>query len=278
MDAHRGALLPTTPPVVQGGRPVEPNTPGLPRLPTLTETMATRAAFRDAMVAKLNDDVFVDALITEAYADAWRGRAGAHQTRKHLCRRMKDLFHIGSADSRPDDFDPASLATYDDVDGFLGHPDDDGALRNQLLIYSMVLICSLRIEASDSTKIKESWIDDMEEYPIIDELEADARLGKLRERAVTVCEQRTLAAPGNVAVGTGGQAIGGSVTAHTPTLSKMPKSCDTDSQKYRKMMGWLQEEPKNLVPSALSSYVHSWNKPVAIYGCEGPTAFVTWRA
>ena len=117
----------------------------------------------------------------------------------------------------------------------------------------MVLICSLRIEASDSTKMKESWIDDMEEYPIIDELEADARLGKLRERAVSVCEQRTLAAPGNVAVGTGGQAIGGSVTAHTPTLSKMPKSCDTDSQKYRKMMGWLQEEPKNLVPSALGA-------------------------
>ena len=31
----------------------------------------------------------------------------------------------------------------------------------------------------------------------------------------------------------------------------MAKSCDTDSQKYRKLMQWLQEDPKNLVPSAI---------------------------
>ena len=49
--------------------------------------------------------------------------------------------------------------------------------------------------------------------------------------------------------GPGGPA--GSVTAHTPVLSKMAKSCDTDSQKYRKLMQWLQEDSKNLVPSAL---------------------------
>ena len=44
----------------------------------------------------------------------------------------------------------------------------------------------------------------------------------------------------------------GSVTAHTPVLSEIAKSCDTDCQKYRRLMQWLQEDPKTVVvPNAL---------------------------
>ena len=43
--------------------------------------MGTRGANRDAMVALLGDDTWVDALISEAYADTWAGRTSAHQIR-----------------------------------------------------------------------------------------------------------------------------------------------------------------------------------------------------
>ena len=42
--------------------------------------MGTRGANRDAMVALLGDDAWVDALISEAYSDTWAGRTSAHHT------------------------------------------------------------------------------------------------------------------------------------------------------------------------------------------------------
>ena len=38
--------------------------------------MGTRGANRDAMVQHLEDDTWVDTLISEAYADAWAGPRG----------------------------------------------------------------------------------------------------------------------------------------------------------------------------------------------------------
>ena len=88
---------------------VDPNTPGLPVIPDPTGTMGTRGANRDAMVQHLEDDTWVDTLISEAYADAWAGRTSAHHTRKHVNRRMKTLFHVGSDEDRPEGFDTATL-------------------------------------------------------------------------------------------------------------------------------------------------------------------------
>ena len=39
--------------------------------------MGTRGANRDAMVQHLEDDAWLDTLISEAYADAWAGRTSA---------------------------------------------------------------------------------------------------------------------------------------------------------------------------------------------------------
>ena len=214
--------------------------------------MGTRGANRDAMVQHLEDDAWVDTLISEAYADTWAGRTSAHHTRKHVNRRMRTLFHVGADDDRPDGFDTATLYSFDDVDGFLEHPNADGSVRNQILIYAMVLIAGVRIDGTGSITMIEGWANDQEVYPIVDEMESDTRFGKLRLRVNEICKQRTSAATGAAAgapAGPGGPA--GSVTAHTPVLSKMAKSCDTDSQKYRKLMQWLQEDPKNLVPSAI---------------------------
>ena len=79
--------------------------------------MGTRGANRDAMVQHLEDDAWVDTLISEAYADAWAGRTSAHHTRKHVNRRMRTLFHVGADDDRPEGFDTATLFSFDDVDG-----------------------------------------------------------------------------------------------------------------------------------------------------------------
>ena len=214
--------------------------------------MGTRGANRDAMVALLGDDAWVEALISEAYADTWSGRTSAHHTRKHVNRHMKNLFHVGSDGDRPEGFDSSTLFSFADVDALLEHPNADGSVRNQVLIYAMVLIAGVRIDGTGSTAMIEGWADDQEKFPIVDELEGDPRFGKLRLRVSQICKQRTSAATGAVVgtpAGPGGPA--GSVTAHTPVLSKMAKSCDTDSQKYRKLMQWLQEDSKNLVPSAL---------------------------
>ena len=205
--------------------------------------MGTRGANRDAMVALLGDDAWVDALISEAYSDTWAGRTSAHHTRKHVNRHMKNLFHVGSDGDRPDGFDSSTLFSFADVDALLEHPNADGSVRNQVLIYAMVLIAGVRIDGTGSTAMIEGWADDQEKFPIVDELEGDPRFGKIRLRVNEICKQRTSAATGAVAgapAGPGGPA--GSVTAHTPVLSKMAKSCDTDSQKYRKLMQWLQED------------------------------------
>ena len=79
--------------------------------------MGTRGANRDAMVALLDDDAWVDTLVSEAYADSWAGRTSAHQTRKHVNRRMKELFHVGADEDQPDGFDTALLYTFDDMSG-----------------------------------------------------------------------------------------------------------------------------------------------------------------
>ena len=204
--------------------------------------MGTRGANRDAMVASLGDDAWVDALISEAYSDAWSGRTSAHHTRKHVNRHMKTLFHVGSDGDRPDGFDTTTLFSFEDVDGLLGHPNADGSVRKQILIYTMVLVAGVRIDSTGSITMIEGWANDQEKFPIVDEFEGDPRFGKLRTRVSEICKQRTSAATGAVAgaaAGPGGPA--GSVTAHTPVLSKMAKSCDTDSQKYRKLMQWLQD-------------------------------------
>ena len=96
------------------------------------------------MVAHLEDDAWIDTLISEAYADTWAGRTSAHHTRKHVNRRMRTLFHVGADDDRPEGFDTATLFSFDDVDGFLEHPNADGSVRNQILIYAMVLIAGVR--------------------------------------------------------------------------------------------------------------------------------------
>ena len=114
--------------------------------------------------------------------------------------------------------------------------DEDG-------IYAMVLIAGVRIDGTGSITMIEGWASDQGKFPIVDELEGDPRFGKIRLRVNEICKQRTSAATGAVVgapAGPGGPA--GSVTAHTPVLSKMAKSCDTDSQKYRKLMQWLQED------------------------------------
>ena len=90
--------------------------------------MGTRGANRDAMVQHLEDDTWVDTLISEAYADTWAGRTSAHHTRKHVNRRMRTLFHVGADDDRPEGFDTATLYSFDDVDGFLEHPNADGSV------------------------------------------------------------------------------------------------------------------------------------------------------
>ena len=144
--------------------------------------MGTRGANRDAMVALLGDDAWVEALISEAYADTWSGRTSAHHTRKHVNRHMKHLFHVGSDGDRPDGFDSSTLFSFADVDALLEHPNADGSVRNQVLIYAMVLIAGVRIDGTGSTAMIEGWADDQEKFPIVDELEGDPRFGKLRLR------------------------------------------------------------------------------------------------
>jgi hypothetical protein len=102
---------------------------------------------------------------------------------------MKTLFHVGSDEDRPEGFDTATLFSFDDVDGFLEHPNADGSVRKQILIYAMVLIAGVRIDGTGSITMIEGWANDQEEFPIVDEMESDTRFGKLRLH-VTQFDQR----------------------------------------------------------------------------------------
>ena len=51
-------------------------------------------------------------------------------------------------------------------------------VRNQILIYAVVLIAGVRIDGTGSITMIEGWANDQEQYPIVDEMESDTRFGK----------------------------------------------------------------------------------------------------
>ena len=210
---------------------------------------ATRANNMAAMVASLNDDTWVDGILAEAYTEVWSGRAGDHLTRKYTRKLMaKTLAHIGDNADRPAGFDPAVTSQFQSVDALLESSNAAGEVREQVRVYSCIMIASVRTAEQASGSQKDEWAVLLDQYPAIDHFEEDARFGKLRSRVGAICSQR-----GSAGAGGGGSGSGAAlnVTTYTPKLEKMPKTFTTASQKYRHMLSWINEDPRNHDPQAL---------------------------
>ena len=192
--------------------------------------MASRAASLNAMVGRLDDDLWVQALVDNAYSAIYTGQPTVRQTThacKHICEAQ--LHHIGALVKHathtargPD------CRAFTDVANLLGDP-EVAMVHDQILAYAKVSIGSVRVDASDTPTRRDNWADYLDGFPTLDEMDRSEHFDKLRQFIGSTCATRRGSHTGGGAGGGGG----GSVRLTQPKMSKMSKSVVDRAAQYR---------------------------------------------
>ena len=100
---------------------------------------ATREARKREMIANLDNDVYIKALVDEAYATIFTGST----TNTVAQKKVKRIFeaegcHIG-ASAKHDTWEDKN-GSFESVDAFLSSDNSAGSVRDQLAIYTLFLM------------------------------------------------------------------------------------------------------------------------------------------
>ncbi len=119
---------------------------------------ATREARKREMIANLDNDVYIKALVDEAYATIFTGST----TNTVAQKKVKRIFeaegcHIG-ASAKHDTWEDKN-GSFESVDAFLSSDNSAGSVRDQLAIYTLFLMCDtrLRYETSATERERDAW-------------------------------------------------------------------------------------------------------------------------
>ena len=126
-------------------------TPGRVRGRQFDAAMASRAARKREMIAKLEDEEYLNALVEESYAIIFSGST----TNTVAQKKVKKAFEAGGCHIGADDKHASwkeANGTFASVEAFLESDNSAGAVRDQLAIYTHFLMFDTRIryEASAS--------------------------------------------------------------------------------------------------------------------------------
>ena len=155
-------------------------TPGRVRGRQFDAAMASRAARKREMIAKLEDEEYLNALVEESYAIIFSGST----TNTVAQKKVKKAFeasgcHIG-ADDKHASWKEAN-GTFASVEAFLESDNSAGAVRDQLAIYTHFLMFDTRIryEASATERERDTWTAYREAVPMVDELDVSDYVASL---------------------------------------------------------------------------------------------------
>ena len=119
--------------------------------------MATRTANRDLIVGQLNDDAYLSGLVDEAYAIIYEGcpsvRNAVRSARNSL---MNNFGHIAPAATKHASW-VAGRPVYDDVEALFQTDNTGGEVREQIMIYTVLAVASVRIDSDGTDAQKDSW-------------------------------------------------------------------------------------------------------------------------
>ena len=137
-----------------------------------------------AMVGHLDDDLWLQALVDEAYTAIYIGEPTVRLATR-ACKRICEtqLHHIGTAAKHeshtargPD------CKAFPDVANLLGDADVE-MVHQQLRAYTRIGVGSVRVDASETSSRRDAWADFLDGFPTLDELDRSEHLGKLRQVA-----------------------------------------------------------------------------------------------
>ena len=105
---------------------------------------ASRAARKREMIANLDNDVYIKALVDEAYATIFTGSTTNTVAQKKVARIFEaEGCHIGA--SAKHDTWADKNGSFESVDAFLSSDNSAGSVRDQLAIYTLFLMCDTRL-------------------------------------------------------------------------------------------------------------------------------------
>ena len=119
---------------------------------------ATREARKREMIANLDNDVYIKALVDEAYATIFTGSTTNTVAQKKVKRIFEaDGCHIG-ASAKHDTWEDKN-GSFESVDAFLSSDNSAGSVRDQLAIYTLFLMFDtrLRYETSATERERDAW-------------------------------------------------------------------------------------------------------------------------
>ena len=222
-----------------------------------------------AMVTKLADDEWLEAICAEGYSTVIDGRMSFKLSVDAVSRMLlRSLAHVGLERDRPHTWDARTHSEYPTIDVLFQHSDADEKVTAQVKLYAMSLFVACRSQGANP-EMQSKFENVQDAYMALAEFESESSLDALRSKVGAMWrEKQGSSGAGGVGV-TSSSPMGGStltVTSHTAKLPKLPKSFTSDGAKFRQLLSWISEDEKNQTYTAVSdalvdqsALLETWN-------------------